>query len=61
MQRYFISEENLFEDYAKINSQDAFHISTVMRSRVNDEIIVSVSGKNSYLTKIMIIFECLGF
>lgn len=43
MQKYFISKEKLNE--CIIDTDDAFHISTVMRSKVGDEILVSDQEK----------------
>ena len=49
MQKYFISTKNLNE--CIIDKDDAFHISTVMRNKIGDEIIVSDELK-TYLAKI---------
>lgn len=49
MQKYFLSNEAL--ENKLISGDDAFHIKNVMRSRVNDNIVIS-NGKANYLAKI---------
>ena len=60
MQKYFISKEKLNE--CIIDTDDAFHISTVMRSKVGDEILVSdqercVLAKITSIEKNKVTFE----
>lgn len=43
MQKYFISDDDFKNN--KITSQDAFHISNVMRSKVGDVALIGVNGK----------------
>lgn len=49
MQKYFLSNDAL--ENKIISGDDAFHIKNVMRSRINDNIIIS-DGKANYLAKI---------
>lgn len=49
MQKYFISEENLLNKV--ILDADAFHITTVMRSKISDQVLVGCNNKN-YLVEI---------
>ena len=62
MQKYFISERELANKI--IDSDDAFHIINVMRSKIHDQILVS-NGINTYLVEItnlsnkMVSFEIL--
>ncbi len=49
MQKYFISKEQLANKV--IDNDDAFHITSVMRSKINDQILVS-DGSKTYLVKI---------
>ncbi len=60
MQKYFISKEKLNE--CIIDTDDAFHISTVMRSKIGDEILVSdqercVLAKITSIEKNKVTFE----
>lgn len=48
MQRYFIDEKQIFDDKIFISGNDFYHISKVMRMKINDKIIV-VSNEKSYL------------
>jgi len=46
MQRYFIEEENWLEEHITIKQDDAKHITSVMRMKINDDIIcVHPDGK----------------
>ena len=49
MQKYFISEEQLANKI--IDNDDAFHITSVMRCKIEDQILVS-DGNKTYLVKI---------
>ena len=49
MQKYFISEEQLANKI--IDNDDAFHITSVMRCKIDDQILVS-DGNKTYLVKI---------
>ena len=49
MQKYFISEEQLANKI--IDNDDAFHITSVMRCKIADQILVS-DGNKTYLVKI---------
>ena len=62
MQKYFISKDKLIE--CIIDTDDAFHISTVMRSKIGDEILVSdeekcVLAKITSIAKDKVTFEVL--
>ena len=59
MQKYFISKDKLNE--CIIDTDDAFHISTVMRSKIGDEILVS-DEERTCLAKIKTIEKnCVTF
>ena len=49
MQKYFISKEQLANKV--IDNDDAFHITSVMRSKLKDQVLVS-DGCNTYLVEI---------
>ena len=62
MQKYFISKDKLIE--CIIDTDDAFHISTVMRSKIGDEILVSdeekcVLAKITSIAKDKVTFEVI--
>lgn len=58
MQKYFISNSD-FEN-KKITNDDAFHIKNVMRSKINDEILIGYEGK-CYLARITNIAKEISF
>lgn len=51
MQRYFLEEEQVDQDYLNITGDDAKHITKVMRQSIGDRLIAVVSGK-VYLAEI---------
>ena len=62
MQKYFISKDKL--NQCIIDTDDAFHISTVMRSKIGDEILVSdeercVLAKITSIAKDKVTFEII--
>ena len=58
MQKYFISNEDFLR--TSITGDDVFHIKSVMRSRIGDEILVGANGK-TYLAKITKIADEVSF
>lgn len=58
MQKYFISNEELLN--LKITGDDVFHIKSVMRNRIGDEILVGANSK-TYLAKITKIADEVSF
>lgn len=53
MQRYFYSDAVAIEEEIELNKEDSHHIVRVMRSKVDDEIIVVDSTQTAYLTRII--------
>ena len=52
MPKFFISKENIFENFAKISGDDARHIARSLRMAVGDEITVSDGECAEYLCRL---------
>lgn len=52
MQRYFVNKEQINKTIVKINEDDSYHITTVMRMELNDKVTVC-DNENTYLCKVI--------
>ena len=52
MQRYFVNKEQINKTIVKINDDDSYHITTVMRMELNDKVTVC-DNENTYLCKVI--------
>ena len=53
MQRYFINSNQLVDDKATITGEDVHHITTVMRAKVGDELLLVCDAQVTYLVAIL--------